>query len=97
MATGERLAALLEAALDRPSQWGALEMPVRMRLHQIAGHLTEVLIQGEKMLGADALGPEARRIVRHCCATRGGHELASDPGARADLDVRYRDIARASG
>lgn len=71
--TDERLAHLTDAALERPSLWGKLEMPVRMRLHQTAAHLTEVVIQTEKCLGGE-LDSEARRIVRRCSAVRGAHE-----------------------
>lgn len=87
------LAALPDAAMERPSLWGTLRMTVRMRSHQIAAHLTEVTLQSEKMLGGDAPGSEARRILRRCCAMRGAHELWSDAGARADLDARYCSLA----
>lgn len=96
-ASGDRcLAALPDAAMERPSLWGTWRMTVRMRSHQIAAHLTEVILQSEKMLGAAAPGSEARRIVRRCCAMRGAHELWSDAGARADLDARYRSLAASS-
>lgn len=88
-----RLAAIPDPAMERPSLWGALHMTVRMRSHQIAAHMTEVVIQSEKMLGPDAPGSEARRIVRRCCAMRGAHERWSEAAARADLDVRYRSLA----
>lgn len=91
-----RLAGLPDAAMERPSLWGTLRMTVRMRSHQIAAHLTEVILQSEKMLGVDARGSEARHVVRRCCAMRGAHELRSDGGARADLDARYRSLAASS-
>lgn len=94
-ATGRRLEGIPPTSLSRPSLWGKLEMSVRMRAHQIAAHLTDVVIQSEKMLGIDAPGSEARRIVRRCCAMRGAHEFWSDAGERANLDARYRSIARA--
>lgn len=86
------LAAIPDAALTRPSLWGQVEMPVRMRLHQSAAHLTEVAVQAEKMLGADATGAETRRILRHCCRMRGWHLRWSDATARAQLDSRYRAL-----
>jgi hypothetical protein len=69
-----------------------MQMSVRMRLHQTAAHLTEVVIQAEKCLGS-VLDSEARQIVRRCCAMRGGHERWSDAAARAALDMRYRRLA----
>lgn len=87
-ANGQRLGALGDELLDRPSLWGKLQMSVRMRAHQVAVHLTEVVVQAEKMLGADT-SSEARRILRRCCATRGSHELRSGARSRSDLDRRY--------
>lgn len=81
------------AALVRPSLWGQLEMPVRMRLHQSAAHLTEVAVQSEKMLRADRSTGEARRILRRCCAMRGLHERWSDADVRRELDARHRALA----
>lgn len=92
--TSRRLAALPDAVLSRPAVWGKLELNVRMRSHQIAAHLTEVIVQSEKMLGADAVGSEAQRILRRCCAIRGAHELWSDAAVRGELDSRYRHVAR---
>lgn len=87
-ATGQRLGALGDEMLDRPSLWGKFPTSVRMRAHQVAVHLTEVVVQAEKMLGAGT-SSEARRILRRCCATRGSHELWSSAGSRSDLDRRY--------
>ncbi len=88
------LGSLPDAALARPSLWGQVQMPVRMRLHQCAAHLTEVAVQSEKMLGAAASEGEPRRIVRRCCAMRGLHERWSDEDARSELDARYRALAK---
>lgn len=91
----ERLARLSDGAIERPSLWGAVEMTMRMRLHQAAAHLTEATIQAEKMLAPRGLPSEAQRIVRRCCAMRGLHERWSDPVARGGLDRRYERIAAA--
>ena len=91
-ATDDRLAALPDAALERPSLWGTLPMTVRMRLHQVAAHLTECVIQSEKCLASEG-SSEARRILRHAAAVRGAHERWSAPVARAELDARYRALA----
>ncbi len=88
------LADIPDETLGRASLWGQLEMPVRMRLHQIAAHLTEVLVQSEKMLASEGGGGEAQRILGHCCAVRGSHERWSDAAARVSLDARYEDLAR---
>lgn len=90
--TDERLAALPDDTLARPSLWGTQPMTVRMRAHQIAVHLTECAIQSEKCLAAQGTS-EGRRILRHLCAARGAHERRSDPSARAELDARYRRFA----
>src|SRR5437764_474690 len=66
--TDARLARLPDAVLGRPSLWGKQQIDVRMRLHQIAAHLTETAIQMEKIVGS---GGELRAIVRRCCITRG--------------------------
>ena len=92
--TDARLAALPDDALGRPSLWGTQPMPVRMRAHQIAVHLTECAIQSEKCL-AETDTSEARRILRHICAARGAHERWSESTARAELDDRYRQLADA--
>lgn len=89
------LGPMSDAALTRPSMWGQLRVPVRMRLHQSAAHLNEVAVQSEKMLGIDAPAGEARRILRRCCAMRGLHERWTEPEGRAQLDERYRALARA--
>lgn len=91
-ATGQRLGLFGDEVLDRPSLWGRLQMNVRMRTHHIAVHLTEVVVQAEKMLGA-GLSSEARRIMRRCCATRGSHELWSSAESRGNLDRRYLGLA----
>lgn len=91
-ATDDRLAAIPDSALDRPSLWGTWRMTVRLRLHQIAAHLTECVIQSEKCLAADG-SSEARRILRHVAAVRGAHERWSAAAARAELDARYRELA----
>jgi hypothetical protein len=90
-ATDKRLTAIGERALARPSLWGTHELTVRMRLHQVAAHLTECVIQSEKCLAVEA-STEARRILRHACAIRGAHERWSAPDARGELDARYRDL-----
>lgn len=91
--TDRRLADVDDTALERPSVWGKMQMTVRMRLHQTAAHLTEVVIQTEKCLRG-GLDPEARRILRHCAAVRGSHERWSPAEARLLLDGRY---VRAAG
>ena len=58
--TDTRLARLPDAVLERPSLWGKQQIDVRMRLHQIAVHLTETAIQMEKIVGS---GGELRAIV----------------------------------
>lgn len=92
--TDNRLASITDAALTRPSLWGTQPMTVRMRLHQVAAHLTECVIQSEKCLAAEPAS-EARRILRRVCAARGAHERWSLAEARADLDERYRRLAAA--
>jgi hypothetical protein len=90
-----RLSGNADAVLERPSLWGRMQITVRMRLHQVAAHLFEVAIQSEKMLGVDASGTEARRILRRCSAMRGLHENWSELSARGELDARYRRLAEA--
>jgi hypothetical protein len=92
LTTDRRLAAVPDSALERPSLWGTQPMPVRMRTHQIAVHLTESAIQSEKCLAIRDTS-EARRILRHICAARGAHERWSESTARAKLDERYRSLA----
>lgn len=79
-----------DAALTRPTLWGKLPMTLRMRLHQMAAHLTEVVVQGEKCLAPRGPDSEVRRIIRHCCRLRGAHERWSAAGARDLIDVDYR-------
>lgn len=93
--TDELLEPLPDTVLGRPSLWAQVELPVRMRLHQSAAHLIEVVVQGEKMLRSAPDG-DARRIVRRCCSMRGLHERWSDAAERAELDTRYRALAVAS-
>ena len=85
--TDTRLARLPDAALGRPSLWGKQQIDVRMRLHQIAVHLTETAIQMEKIVGS---GSELRAIIRRCCMTRGMHERWSPANEREILDESYR-------
>lgn len=87
--TDTRLARLPDAALGRPSLWGKQHIDVRMRLHQIAVHLTETAIQMEKIVGS---GGELRAIIRRCCITRGMHERWSIAADRAVLDDSYRAL-----
>jgi hypothetical protein len=82
-----RLAKVPDSALARPSMWGSQLLDVRMRLHQIAVHLTETAIQIGKIVGGDG---ELRAIVRHCCIARGMHERWSLAAERAVLDESYR-------
>ena len=92
VATDDRAAAIPADALERPSMWGTRELTVRMRLHQIAAHLCESVIQIEKCL-VNEPPSEARRILRHAAAIRGSHERWSAPDRRAELDARYRILA----
>jgi hypothetical protein len=85
-----RLAKVPDSALMRPSLWGAVGLDVRMRLHQIAAHLTESAIQIEKIVGS---GGELRAVIRRCGMTRGMHERWSRAEARAVLDESYRTLA----
>jgi len=87
--TDARLARLPDAALGRPSLWGKQQIDVRMRLHQIAVHLTETAIQIEKIVGS---GGELRAIIRRCCMTRGMHERWSPPRERTVMDDSYRAL-----
>jgi hypothetical protein len=86
-ASDARLADLSDSALARPSLWGKQLIDVRVRLHQIAVHLTETTIQVEKIAGG---GGELRAIVRRCCVPRGLHERWSLADERAALDDSYR-------
>lgn len=82
-----RLAKVPDSALTRPSIWGTQLLDVRLRLHQIAVHLTQTAIQVEKIVGS---GGELRAIIRRGCITRGMHERWSSADARAVLDESYR-------
>ena len=84
-----RLADVPDSALTRPSMWGMRPLDVRMRLHQIAVHLTETAIQIDNIVGS---GGELRAIIRRCCITRGMHERWSPESQRALLDESYRAI-----
>jgi len=84
-----RLARVPAPALTRPSMWGNQLLDVRMRLHQIAVHLTETAIQIEKIVGS---GGELRAITRRCCITRGMHERWSPAEERAVLDDSYHRL-----
>jgi hypothetical protein len=84
-----RLAKVPDSALARPSLWGTVRLDVRMRLHQIAAHLTESAIQIEKIVGS---GGELRAIIRRCCLTRGMHERWSSTEERSALDESYRSL-----
>jgi hypothetical protein len=86
-----RCAKVPDSALTRPSMWGTRLLDVRMRLHQIAVHLTETAIQIEKIVGG---GGELRAIIRRCCITRGMHERWSPAGERAALDDSYTASSR---
>ena len=85
-----RLANVPDTALTRPSLWGTARIDVRMRLHQIAAHLTESTIQIEKIVGSAG---ELRSIIRRCGTTRGMHERWSPAAERAVLDESYRALA----
>jgi hypothetical protein len=87
--TDARLAKVHDSALTRPSLWGTVRLDIRMRLHQIAAHLTETAIQTEKIVGG---GGELRAIIRRCCITRGMHERWSSAEERAPLDDSYRAL-----
>jgi len=89
-ASDGQLAEVSDSTLERPSRWGNRLIDVRMRLHQIAVHLSETAIQVEKIVGASG---ELRAIVRRCCITRGLHERWSLAEDRATLDDSYRNIA----
>jgi DinB family protein len=88
-ATDGRLEKVKDSALTRPSLWGKQLVDVRLRVHQIAAHLTETAIQLEKIVGS---GGELRAISRRCCITRGMHERWSPESQRALLDESYRAI-----
>ena len=84
-----RLAKVPAPALTHPSMWGTQLLDVRIRLHQIAVHLTETAIQIEKIVGG---GGELRAILRRCCITRGMHERWSPAEERAGLDDSYHRL-----
>lgn len=86
------LGGLSDAVLARPSIWG-VEVDVRYRLHQIAAHIAEHVVQCEKVLSL--LGErdgEARRAVRRISGTRGAHEAISDPATLRALDAEYAAV-----
>jgi hypothetical protein len=84
-----RLTKVPDPVLTRPSMWGSQLLDVRMRLHQIAVHLTETAIQIEKIVGGAS---ELRAIIRRCCITRGMHERWSPAEERAVLDDSYHRL-----
>jgi hypothetical protein len=86
-----RLAKVPDSVLARPSMWGTHLVDVRLRLHQIAVHLTETAIQIEKIFGG---GGELRAIIRRCCIARGLHERWSPADERAVLDESYTALSR---
>jgi hypothetical protein len=89
--TDARLAKVPDSALTHPSMWGTQLLDVRLRLHQIAVHLTETAIQIEKIVGS---GGELRAIIRRCCIARGLHERWSRADQRAELDESYFALRR---
>ena len=91
----QRLGRIPDGVLGRPSLWGTLQLTLRMRLHQMAAHLTEVVIQSEKCLALGTPDSEVRRIIRHCCRMRGAHERWSAADTRALLDTAYGRLAGA--
>ncbi len=92
----ERLDRIPDSALTRPTLWGKLPMTVRMRLHQMAAHLTEVVVQADKCLAPHGTDSEARRIIRHCCAIRGAHERWSASEVRGQIDADRGRVALGS-
>ena len=94
-ATDAALSSVGDDVLERPSMWGPYRMDVRMRLHQIAAHITETTVQIEKML-VNEPATEARRIVRRCAWARGLHERWSDERTLGALDARYAALGDAS-
>lgn len=93
--TDALLEPLSDTILSRPSLWTQVELSVRMRLHQSAAHLTEVVVQTEKMLRTEVDG-DVRRILRRCCSMRGLHQRWSDAAEMAELDARCRRLAAAT-
>ena len=83
---------LPRSSLNRPSLWGTMEVDVRERLHQIAVHLVEVIVQAEKMLGERE--PEPRRIVRRITAAREMHERLSPAIELRRLDDELEKLVR---
>jgi hypothetical protein len=84
-----RLVTVPDSTLARPSLWGTVRTDVRMRLHQMAVHLSESAIQIEKIVGG---GGELRPIARRCCIARGMHERWSEEKERTLLDQSYRAL-----
>ncbi len=84
---------LPEALLVRPSLWGSAEIDVRLRLHQVAAHIVEHVVQCERTL--ETLGArdgEARRVMRRISAVRGAHETISEDAALRRLDGEYAKL-----
>jgi len=86
-----RLAKLPDSVLTRPSMWGNRPLDVRMRIHQIAVHLTETTIQIDRIVLS---GGELRAIIRRICITRGMHERWSPAHGRTALDESYAALSR---
>lgn len=91
----EDLKRIPDATLARPTLWGTVPLTVRMRAHQMAAHLTEVVVQAEKCLAPFGPDAEARRILRRCCRMRGAHERWSSAEAGQLIDADYRRVASA--
>lgn len=89
-AAGAALGAATPEQLLRPTVWAGYAVDVRFRLLRFAGHVAEHTVQTEKLL--EAIGwqsGEAHRIVRRISATRGAHELFTDPAVLDRLDREH--------
>lgn len=100
--TDAALAGTVDAQLDRPSRWAAVEVPfdvdVRFRLHRFGAHLVEHTQQVEKTLRA--LGQaetDAQAYVRQISILRARHERRSTDSVRERLDDAARYVAEAAG
>jgi hypothetical protein len=94
--TDERLRGLTSGALGRPSLWGTTH-DVRERMHQIAVHIIEAILQTERMIAAAAVEPEGRRIVRRIRAARGLHERRTGQDLCGRLDSELEAVAALIG
>lgn len=84
------LAAIPDAALERPADWTGVRVDVRLRLHRFAAHLVEHTIQCEKALDASGLRcGEARRIVRRIWMLRGELEAVASDEVLRQLDEAH--------